>query len=284
MDSMLKRVEPQFSPLLLLKSGNSSRPIFFAPGLASPAEGLRDLAERMETDGSIYGLQFDGLNKVKADCSMEEIARFYLGAIREIQPKGPYFFIGYSFGGLVVLELSNQITAGGEKTALITLIDTYPHLQYWPLKQWLLFFGRRAIRHARTTLSLSAVEAPTYALQRLLLFWERLRERRGLVPNDRSLLHAGSEAENLSAKNYFQRASAAYHPRQFGTRITLLRSQDGLVGNDRSALAIWGKWTKDVAFYSVPGDHLGAVQTPAQIESVARQLSLRIKNAEVGIR
>ena len=37
---------------------------------------------------------------------VEQMAEFYLDALHELQPRGPYILIGYSFGGLVALELS----------------------------------------------------------------------------------------------------------------------------------------------------------------------------------
>ena len=44
---------------------------------------------------------------------MEEMAAEYVAAIREIQPHGPYLLGGWSAGGLVALEMAQQLLAAG---------------------------------------------------------------------------------------------------------------------------------------------------------------------------
>ena len=42
----------------------------------------------------------------------------------EIQPCGPYFIGGYSFGGLVSLEMASMLEKAGHKVAFVVMIDT----------------------------------------------------------------------------------------------------------------------------------------------------------------
>jgi thioesterase domain-containing protein len=44
----------------------------------------------------------------------------------EFQPLGPYILIGYSFGGLIALEMAQRLTEEGKQVALLTFVDTYP--------------------------------------------------------------------------------------------------------------------------------------------------------------
>ena len=47
----------------------------------------------------------------------------------EFQPLGPYILIGYSFGGLIALEMAQRLTEEGKQVALLTFVDTYPAIR-----------------------------------------------------------------------------------------------------------------------------------------------------------
>ncbi len=55
--------------------------------------------------------------------SVEELACSHIERIRSIQPHGPYRLAGYSFGGLVALEIAQQLRHAGEKIELLFLLD-----------------------------------------------------------------------------------------------------------------------------------------------------------------
>ena len=57
---------------------------------------------------------------------MEEMAAEYVAAVREIQPQGPYLLGGWSAGGLVALEMAQQLLAQGEPIHMLALLDTIP--------------------------------------------------------------------------------------------------------------------------------------------------------------
>jgi amino acid adenylation domain-containing protein len=54
---------------------------------------------------------------------VESIAAYYLREIRKVQANGPYFVGGYSFGGVVALELAQQLTSKGDRVGLLALLD-----------------------------------------------------------------------------------------------------------------------------------------------------------------
>ncbi|MGD9851488.1 MAG: amino acid adenylation domain-containing protein [Nitrospirales bacterium] len=58
--------------------------------------------------------------------TVEDIAACYLKDIRTVQPRGPYFLAGYSFGGLVVYEMAQQLRRAGESVGLLALVDPRP--------------------------------------------------------------------------------------------------------------------------------------------------------------
>ncbi len=61
--------------------------------------------------------------------TVERIAKDYLEEIRQVQPSGPYRFIGYSFGGLIAYEMARLTVSQSERVALLALLDT-PHPQF----------------------------------------------------------------------------------------------------------------------------------------------------------
>ena len=64
--------------------------------------------------------------------SVELLALKYLKAIKKIQPSGPYRLAGYSLGGIIALEIAQQLQASGETIDLVFLLDPSPLKGYSP--------------------------------------------------------------------------------------------------------------------------------------------------------
>ena len=54
------------------------------------------------------------------------MAAHYLTEIRALQPEGPYFLGGACFGGILALEVAQQLHAQGQQVALLVLFDARP--------------------------------------------------------------------------------------------------------------------------------------------------------------
>jgi thioesterase domain-containing protein len=105
---------------------------------------LRSLQNTFERATQIYGIQGKGSDEIEEPLErVEDMARFYLDAIEELYPQGPYILIGYSFGGLVALEMAQRFSETGKNVALLVLIDAYPHPRYMAYPQRLRLFGTR---------------------------------------------------------------------------------------------------------------------------------------------
>jgi amino acid adenylation domain-containing protein len=55
--------------------------------------------------------------------TVEKIAALCIKEMRTVQPEGPYYVAGFSFGGLVVYEMAQQLRKQGETIGLLALID-----------------------------------------------------------------------------------------------------------------------------------------------------------------
>ncbi len=108
---------------------NGSRPPFFwIHGELSDAT----LPRHLGPDQPVYGLlhQSDD-GKPARYKTVESIAAHYLSEIRTIQPKGPYFIGGFCFGGLVAIEIAQQLRAVGDEMAFLVVMDTRHSQNMW---------------------------------------------------------------------------------------------------------------------------------------------------------
>jgi amino acid adenylation domain-containing protein len=114
-------------PLVPLQTFGDRPPLF----LAHPAGGhvvcYRGLAVNLAPDQPVYGLQPRGLEDgAEPIADLEEMAAYYVQAIRRFRPRGPYRLGGWSFGGVVAWEMARQLHAAGEAVDLLAMLDTSP--------------------------------------------------------------------------------------------------------------------------------------------------------------
>jgi amino acid adenylation domain-containing protein len=114
------------------------------------------LLSDLTSERPVFGLQplpLDGKHRIAR--TIESMAADYVTEIRRVQPHGPYFLAGYSFGGRVSLEIAQQLVREGERVSLLGLIDTVfrnmpfeprPQVRHIHGFQDLLFRGMRSLR------------------------------------------------------------------------------------------------------------------------------------------
>jgi thioesterase domain-containing protein/acyl carrier protein len=142
-----------FSPLVLLKPGDRSAPLFLFHGVGGTVVEYAALGKLIEISGEVYAVQARGVDGTEPPLeSVEDMAEFYLAAIRETQQTGPYWLCGYSFGGLMAIEIARRLKQAGEEIGLLFLIDSYAHPATWPRKSRLKVRARRAVGLVRSRL------------------------------------------------------------------------------------------------------------------------------------
>lgn len=73
----------------------------------------------------VYGLQAQGLDGIcPPHDDLKQMAIDYLQLVRQVQPEGPYLFIGHSFGGIIAYEMARQLHIAGQETRLLAMIDS----------------------------------------------------------------------------------------------------------------------------------------------------------------
>jgi len=100
-------------------------PLYIVHGAGGNVVNFYGLTTRIGPDQPVYGVQAQALEANRpALTNIEDMATHYLKEIRRVQPEGPYHFLGYSFGGIVVLEMAHQLRAVGEQVGLLGMLDT----------------------------------------------------------------------------------------------------------------------------------------------------------------
>jgi thioesterase domain-containing protein len=108
-----------------IEPNGRNRPLFLVHPTGGNVLCYADLALHLGQEQPIYALQDPALYEEGRVCeSVEDMAAFYLDAIREVQGVGPYLLGGWSSGGVVAYEMAQQLRMKGEDAGLLALIDS----------------------------------------------------------------------------------------------------------------------------------------------------------------
>ncbi|HEX5111032.1 MAG TPA: alpha/beta fold hydrolase [Vicinamibacterales bacterium] len=109
-----------WSSLVAFQSRGSRPPFFWIHGDSTAPL----LSRYLGPDQPFYGLEHQGQDGRPAlYTDVETIAAYYLREMRRVQPNGPYYLGGFSFGGVVALEVAQQLTRQSEHVALLVALD-----------------------------------------------------------------------------------------------------------------------------------------------------------------
>jgi len=234
-------------PLVQLKAG-SEPPAFIAHGLGGSAMDFFQIVKRIRTENAIYGMQAKGIDGVEEPLDrIEDMARYSLDAVREVQPHGPYILIGFSLGGLVTLEMAQQLTEQGEKIGLLAMLDSYPYISYLSLGQRTLLTTRLAWRWVAGKLSWAGVSPPY---------------RTEVESSGTPAMQRFRESDRLALERY--------RPRFYPGKINFVRAEI-VTDFPANPAAVWSGLARRFEVESVPGDHLGIMTT--NFEALASVLS-----------
>jgi amino acid adenylation domain-containing protein len=255
----------RYVPLVRLKPGDGSPPVFIVHGLDGNVAGLFLMTRRMTYPGEVIGIQARGLAGEGAPhATVEAMAAEYLSSVKARQPDGPYYLCGYSFGGTVAFEMARRLRESGDEVGLVGLFDATMSPLKWPLRSWLSIVRRRMIRMIK--FAAGVIDAPVRtwpaAVWRMCrCTCERLRDFLKSAPTRVLRVMAGAMI-----------ASARYRPGFYPGKLTLFTP----VGREPglpSPQAIWGKHACALSIVETAGSHSTMFSAP-NAESAATALTL----------
>jgi amino acid adenylation domain-containing protein len=279
---------PVASSLVRLRVG-AGRPAFYCVhGAAANVLYLEGLARHLSPDIPLYGIQSRGLDGVQEPLtSAEEMAAHYIDEIRKVQPHGPYYLGGLSFGGAIAFEMAQQLHARGEVVGLVALMDTnLPIWRTYTADHSALFSSRiypfvGALERSYLAIRRAGVRA---SLQQGLiglirrLGRDRHRNNKPEVPDglpDTDLVSANLERvwkANLEA-------AERYSPRKYPGRITLFWATDWPSPARRDARLVWADFAEGgMEVQRIPGSH-GSFRFEPHVRVLAEKLDMCLKRA-----
>lgn len=242
-------------PTVLLKSGSEQPPLFVTHGIGSSVIDLVPLTRHIKTSHPVYGLEGKGNDGLDEPYHrIEDMAQAFVGLVRKVQNKGPYFLIGYSLGGLVTLEMARLLSQCGEEIRLLALLDSYPDRHALSIGQ-----------HARLILQLG---------RRRLKEWNSPRTRSQVEIVDDRL---GTAMRRVREAQY--RALRSYRPRFYEGNVVFVRAAIPSYF-PANPIPVWSHLVRSLSIETVPGDHLALLTS--QVAPLASVLTryLEIAHAE----
>ncbi|NEQ75872.1 MAG: amino acid adenylation domain-containing protein [Okeania sp. SIO2C9] len=110
-----------WSTVVPIQPLGSKPPLFLVPGGGGNVIYYSHLARYFSSDQPFYGLQSIGLDgESEPYTRVEDIAAHNIREIQLIQPQGPYFLGGHSFGGKVAFEMAQQLKKTGSRSSSIS--------------------------------------------------------------------------------------------------------------------------------------------------------------------
>jgi aspartate racemase len=280
---------PSWSLLVPVRTGGSKPPLFLMHAHGGNVLDYHPLVNHLESDQPVYAFQARGLDgNIIKDATLEEMAAAYVAELRSFQPEGPYFLGGFCLGGLLALEAAEQLTAAGQKVALVILVQSI-HPEAMDFKPNTHAFKRLWYQMVkRTSLELENLShgRKGYVLERFLHLWDVVRVRTSIAYQNMTGKNLSMSPE-LSKLFFFEalgvehkKAMDTYRPAPYGGDVVVFRASKQLAGLIADEHLGWDRTFRgklDVC--EVPGHQQNLLLEP-NVSPLAKELSIRLKTAQ----
>lgn len=269
------------SALIRFRDGARGGSIVLLPGLApricnAAAPGGQDfpgvtpLADRLRGEGAVYILDFISLaEEVSGPLSIEDLAAHALSLVNAAG--GVDACVGYSFGGLVALEMARLSAAEGGPPIEAILIDTAFDQSYWPRAMWLMSMWLRILQYGRTFTRMPARKATVELRRRIRGLIARVRQRSARGAGDKVSLTVSGEVATTPALRNLAHAYFDYRPESVKGPFTLLECSDPSYGMPTSV--VWRRFAPNLRVVKYAGRHYDVVYSDAGADVLAAQLN-----------
>jgi amino acid adenylation domain-containing protein len=265
-----------WSSLVLIQAGGEKPPLFCVHPVGGNILEYYTLANYLGQDCPVYGLQSQGLDgKQQPFRSIEDMAKHYIQEIQTVQPHGPYFLTGYSFGGLVAFEMAQQLRARGEEMGLLALLDSSaPNL---PNRR--PSFTQSLGIHISNLGQLTFKEQSSYVLDRIAYRFNSKDEEDFLAKSLYKLEDLTPQL--LNVLNYNIQAGEDYLAKKYSGKMVLFRCQVQDLEHYLHPEFGWPDLVDGgVEIHPIPGPHFRMLKEP-RIQFLAAELKLCIQKISI---
>ncbi|MGQ0541539.1 MAG: thioesterase domain-containing protein, partial [Blastocatellia bacterium] len=268
--------EPE-SSIVAIQPKGTKPPFFCIHAKGGNVLFYKDLAKHLGEDQPFYGIQARRVGgRQVGHATVEEMAEFYIREMKEIQPEGPYYLGGSSFGGYAAFEMARQLTAKGHKIGMLAMFDTSTP-EYKKLMPGTSTFqvhfhellGRLKL-HQDSLTELSGKEKAKYLLQKLNKV--RIKYRRTIANKYKKYVrrfYANVKGTSEIPKKYIQiedqiyRASKKFNPGKFSGDMTIFRAETQPFGVYPDRALGWGPLVEgSIEILDIPGHHTSIMAEP----------------------
>lgn len=271
-----------WSSLVPIQTGGSKPPFFCVHGGGGNVLIFRELAQHLGSDYPFYGLQSKGIDGSQHYLtSVKDMASYYLKEIRELQPQGPYFIGGFCMGGVIALEIAQQLLSDGQTVALLAMIDTY-NFNGNPLElsfgEYISHFRQKLGFHWLNFVRLNRSERIAYVRKKLkgafVREFEKLAIRMSNLfrtsPNNSKRSRPKVYLEDLNDQAYFE-----YVPSVYTQKMILFKPQRNYSHIMRPAMGFAEVALGGLEIIELPVDPGGIFLTP-YVQTLAEKLGAQI--------
>jgi amino acid adenylation domain-containing protein len=220
---------------------------------------FRRFALELGLDQPMYGLQPFRLLGPRP--TVKQLAAAYIHELRKAGESQPFCLLGYSFGGLVAVEMARQLRRDGMAPPIVVLIDTSYPVGCKANESW----AHRIRRYRFNWNQLTHGRGLSYVI-------ERARDRSGKITRHVSstvgvpLPSGPSDVYTLQ----FQ-ASETYRITSYRGRVYLFRAEAQPEFFHGGAELGWSKVLSDLVVDEVPGDHR-TINTGSHLKILAQKV------------
>lgn len=271
-----------WSLLVPIQPRGSKPPFFCVAGGDGNVLFFGDLMRHFDSDQPFYGIQAQGIEGDQPILTeLEAMAAQNLRELRSLQPEGPYYLGGHSSGGLIALEMAQQLISQGQQVGLLALLEpSIPGsvLFRLPMLKRLNYLRQFALLH-RLLYQFEMKLRRLFKRDRRKQLNFLLQKAIGrLIPNPltSNLPPQPSHAQQFQKPAYPSSAAiwaattqavARYLPQRYPYPITLFLCDDSL--RDSAALGNWQALAgANLKIQRVPGKHATCMQEPYVAELV----------------
>ena len=277
-----------WTPLVTIQQAGHKSPFFCVHPVVGTVYSYVRLAQSLRADRPFYGLQARGFYHDQVPyATVEEMASAYVTTIRTVQPQGPYFLGGHSFGGTVAYEMACQLQEQGEEIALLALLDSAPWQEQTMEEAPHMPAVPENVAHARAVIEYLTL-FNGYRDQPLALTYEQICD---LSPEEQlqtvldQLKAANQLAQSMNIEEFMRFIQVLstnlasyqhYRPGRYQGPITLLRCTEAATDTQSP----WTPFiTQALEVHTVPGTHFSMLTDP-HVALLAAQLQHCIDKAE----
>ncbi|MBS9394630.1 MAG: amino acid adenylation domain-containing protein [Dolichospermum sp. LBC05a] len=288
------------SCLVAIQPNGSNLPFFCVPGAGGRPFYFYHLGRCLGDDQPLYSFENNLYQELGAITHIEDMASIYIEAMQAVQPQGPYFLGGHSYGGNVAFEMAQQLRNQGQEVALLAIVDssapTYKDKQMlidyinWDHARWLVEVSKGIEVYLEKNVDISYDTLQSLTVDEQLKYVLQYFKMANMLPPN---------AEITQLTNIVQAYKNSclclvdYVPKQpYPGKLTILRANEDLPEDPNGYLNAevsqdlslgWSEFSSEpVDIHFVLGNHITIMVEP-HVQVLAEKLKACIQQAQTNI-